>query len=242
MSISDLTEKLDVSPATVRRDLARLEHQGLIHRIRGGATLTDGLGIEPSWTERTQEHISQKRAIARLANELIKDNQVIALDVGTTTLELARLLAMRSDLMVFTASMPISELLARGRAVVYMVGGRLRSREMAVVGPLTREIISRFHYDIFFMAAAGWSLEQGLMDFSVEDVEIKQAFIEASNQVVACVDSSKYGKNSLMTISKIRDIDIVITDERLPNETRDQIGEVTDLRLASVDATERGLG
>ncbi|MDA8193488.1 MAG: DeoR/GlpR family DNA-binding transcription regulator [Thermaerobacter sp.] len=243
MSINDLVDRLGVSAATVRRDLNNLSSQGLIQRLRGGATISHNpLGIEPSWLERHRENIDKKRAIVRLALDAVEDGQVVALDVGTTTLELARLLQMRSDLMVFTASVPISEMLARGRPTVYLVGGRVRPREMGVVGPLARDIIGRFHYDVFFLAAAGWSLEQGLMDFSIEDVEIKQAFMNCSNQVIALVDSTKYGKTSLMSIAPLKEVDMVITDDQLPTAVRDQVSEVTTLRWAEVENGERGLG
>lgn len=242
LSISEMTERLGVSAATVRRDLNNLSNQGLIQRLRGGATISHPLGVEPSWIDRNRENIEKKRAIVRLALDFVKDGQVVALDVGTTTLELARLLQMRSDLMVFTASVPISETLAMGRPTVYLVGGRVRPREMGVVGPLARDIIGRFHYDIFFLAAAGWSLEQGLMDFSIEDVEIKQAFMNSSNQVIALVDSTKYGKTSLMSIAPLEEIDMVITDDQLPKAAREQVSEVTTLRVVELGNGERGLG
>lgn len=242
MSINDLTARLGVSAATVRRDLNSLSHQGLIQRLRGGAAISHPLGVEPSWVERNRENIDKKRAIVRLAIEAVEDGQVVALDVGTTTLELARLLQMRSDVIVFTASVPIAETLASGRPTVYLVGGKVRPREMGVVGPLARDIIGRFHYDVFFLGAAGWSLEQGLMDFSIEDVEIKQAFMNASKQVVALVDSTKYGKTSLMSIAPLEEMDIVITDDDLPDEIQNQVNDVTHLRVADIGNGERGLG
>ncbi len=242
MSIAALTERLGVSPATVRRDLSLLAKQGLVQRLRGGATIHAPLGIEPAWTERSAENTQQKHAIAQLAYQAIEEGQVIALDVGTTTLEVARLLQMRSDLMVFTASVPIAELLAPGRPTVYLVGGRIRPREMGMVGPLTRDIISRFHYDIFFLAAAGWSMEQGLMDYSIEDVEIKQAFMQASSQVLAVVDSSKYGKTALMSIADLKNVDQIITDDGLSDDVRHLLSQEVSLSLAKTSDRERSWG
>lgn len=241
MSVIELTKRLGVSAATVRRDLSSLAKQGLVQRLRGGATMNVPLGIEPGWTERIEENLEKKRMIARVAFDAIEEGQVIALDVGTTTLELARLLQMRSDLMVFTASVPIAQLLAPSRPTVYLVGGRIRPREMGVVGPLTREIIGRFHYDTFFLAAAGWSVEQGLMDYSIEDVEIKQAFMKASNQVVALVDSSKYGKTALMSIAELNDIDQLITDGDLRSDVRTELEESVTISVVNADS-ERSWG
>lgn len=242
MSVGELTDRLGVSPATVRRDLSSLAKQGLVHRLRGGVTATAPLGIEPAWTERRGESLEMKCAIARLALEMVEEGQVIALDVGTTTLELAKLLHMRADLMVFTASVPIAELLAPSRPTVYLVGGRVRPREMGMVGPLAREIVGRFHYDTFFLAAAGWSVEEGLMDYSIEDVEIKQAFMKASNQVVALVDSSKYGRTALMSIAELGDVDLVITDSGLAKDARAELTDIVGLSYADAVGQEGSWG
>jgi DeoR/GlpR family transcriptional regulator of sugar metabolism len=240
LNVRELTERLGVSPATVRRDLSALASAGKIERFRGGASVHSALAHEPSWIERSRHEMPAKRAIAEAALRLVEPEQVVAIDVGSTTYELARLLQLRGDLMVFTASVPIAQLLAAGRPGVYLVGGRLRPREQAVVGPITRDIIRRFHYDIFFLGAAGWSLEQGLMDFSMEDVEIKQTFIECSSSVVALVDSSKYGHTSLMTIESLSDVDRVITDDRLDSDVAERVREVTELVLAPIDVRDVG--
>ncbi|AEJ38243.1 DeoR family transcriptional regulator [Sulfobacillus acidophilus TPY] len=175
-----------------------------------------------------------------MAAGMVEDGQVVALDVGTTTLEIARGLQLRTGLLVFTASLPAADVLSKGRPTVYVVGGRMRPGEMSLVGPLTRDIIQRFHYDVFFLAAAGWSVEQGLMDYSIDDVEIKQAFMAASSSVIAVVDSVKYGKTSLTTIASLTDVDAVITDDQLPDAVQEQVSQLTTLHVAPV-ALEKGV-
>ncbi len=238
MSIQDLTERLGVSAATVRRDLATLASLGLIRRVRGGAAMPDALGIEPSYIERSRRNIAEKRHIAEAAAGLIEEGQVIALDVGTTALELARALVMRPNITVFTASIPAAEILTRGRPTVYLVGGHVRPREMSTSGPVARGIIERFHFNSFFVSASGWSLEQGLMDFSVEDVEVKQAFIEQSQQVVALVDSSKYGETALMAVVGFDRVDHLITDAGVPGEARAALSDLTRLTVVSGETQE----
>lgn len=242
LSIQDLTERLGVSPATVRRDLTHLASQGLIQRVRGGAMTTSPLGTEPSWVERGKRQLAEKRVIAQAAVGMVEDNQVIALDVGTTTLEIAKLLVGRANLTVFTASVMIAEVLARGRPTVYLVGGRLRARELSLAGPLARETIGRFHFDTFFLGAAGWSIDDGLVDFSIEDVEVKHAFIQASNRVIAVVDSGKYGRGSLMSIAKLSDVDHLITDDGLDETLRAPLEELTDLQVVELDHINRRMG
>jgi DeoR/GlpR family transcriptional regulator of sugar metabolism len=238
IAIQDLTDRLGVSSATVRRDLSALSAQGLIQRVRGGAMMVDPLGVEPTWIERGRREVARKRQIAQAACDMIEDGQVVALDVGTTTLEIAKLLARRSNLTVFTASLMAAEVLARGRPTVFLVGGRVRIQEMSLIGPLAREVVGHFHYDVFLLGAAGWSVEQGLTDFSMDDVDVKHALIEASKQVVAVVDSSKYGMTSLTAITAIDDVDLIITDDGLDPTLRPQIEELTRLQIAPAQGAE----
>lgn len=232
LSIVELSERLGVSTATIRRDLRRLSAAGRITRVRAGVAVASPYGIEPRWTERLQEHFDAKRAIARAAAETILDGHVVAIDTGTTAMEVARALQDRDAISIFTASLPVAEILATEHPTVHLVGGQLRPREMAVVGPLARDTIRRFHFDVFFVAAAAWSLEHGLMDFSIDDVEVKRAFMDASDRVVAIVDSSKFGGSSLMQIAELSDLDAVITDDGLDTEARAAVARSCELIIA----------
>ncbi len=239
LTVSEISEKLAVSQATVRRDLKQLSEEGLIQRVRSGATIAKSLGVQPSWIERSKVANAQKRAIAKVASHYIHDGQVIALDVGTTALEIAKQIQLRSNISVFTASVPIAEVLATEYPMIYLIGGMLRPREMAVVGPMARENVKRFHFDTFFLAAGAWSLDHGFMDFSIEDVEIKQAFMSSSEKIIAVTDSSKYDGTSLMSIAALSDVDLIITDNGLSEKDRKAVSDVTELLIAE-ELTEEG--
>ena len=211
--VDTLVRKLGASPATVRRDLQELAEQGVIARSRGGASLAVyGVGHEPPYTNRVNVHAAEKRAIAQLASALVHDGDVIVLDVGTTTLELAKALRRRRNITVFTASLPITLALASSHASTVLVGGALRKQELSTTGPLAAQIINQFHFDKFFLGAAGVSATAGCTDFSIDDVEIKKTFLARAKQVIALVDHTKLGHISFATICPLSSISHLITD------------------------------
>lgn len=211
------TEKLEsifkVSPVTIRRDLQKLYEKGLIVRYRGGAMLAKStFGHEPALYERESVNMAKKRLIAKTAANLIKDGEVIALDLGSTTMELAKALRGRSNITVFTASLPIANIFLNTNVTVYLVGGVLQHKENCLGGPIAREIIRQYHFDKFFLGVAGIAENSGITDFDMDAVEIKRAFIERSKEVYALADSSKFGQVSFITICKFSDIKQIISD------------------------------
>ena len=156
--VDTLVQVLQASPATVRRDLNDLADRGIISRTRGGAALVvHGVGHEPSYLTRANEHVSAKHVIAQLAATFVQEGEVVVLDVGTTTLELAKAIRDRRHITVFTASLLIAQVLANSEASVVMVGGTLRKKEMSVAGPIPAQVISQFHFDRFFLGTAAVS-------------------------------------------------------------------------------------
>ncbi len=210
-------EKLEklfkVSPVTIRRDLQKLYEKGLIVRFRGGAMLaTSSFGHEPALFEREPENLQKKHQIGKAAAKLVNDGEVIALDVGSTTMELAKALRNRSNITVFTASLPIASIFLNTNVKVFLVGGMLQHKENCIGGPIARNVIRQYHFDKFFLGAAGISESSGITDFGMDEVETKKAYIERSKEVIALADSSKFGKVSFITICKFSDVKHIVTD------------------------------
>jgi DeoR family fructose operon transcriptional repressor len=222
------TEKLEnlfnVSPVTIRRDLQKLYEKGLIVRFRGGAMLArTSFGHEPPLYERETENLPQKRYIARVAASLINDGEVIALDIGSTTMELAKILRNCGNITVFTASLPIANIFLNTNVAVYLVGGMLKHKENCIGGPIAREVIYQYHFDKFFLGAAGISENSGITDFGMDEVETKRAFIERSKEVIVLADSSKFGKVSFVNICKYSDINKIVTDDKIDPQMQNNI-------------------
>jgi DeoR family transcriptional regulator, fructose operon transcriptional repressor len=204
---------LQVSPATVRRDLSELADRGFIIRTHGGASLSvQGMGHEPSYHSRAKENILAKQSICLAAKEYVHEGEVIAIDVGSTALEFARHLREHRNITVFTANLQVAEILAGSEVNVILVGGTLRKKEMSVAGPIAVQIVSQFYFDKFFLGTAGVTIEEGFTDFSVDDVDVKKVFLAHSKEVIALADHSKLGKISFANICPLYQVSRVITD------------------------------
>lgn len=230
--VDALVEVLKVSPATVRRDLNDLAERGQIIRTRGGASLpSHGVGHEIAYHARARENVKAKQSIAETAKTLIKEGEVIGIDVGSTTVELAKAIRDLRNITVFTASLLVAELLAKSEINVILVGGTIRKREMSVAGPIAAQVITQFYYDKFFLGTAGITIEDGFTDFSIDDVEVKKAFLAHSKQTIALADSTKLGKVSFVKICPINCVDHLITDSSADSAYLEQ------LRQAGPDVT-----
>jgi DeoR/GlpR family transcriptional regulator of sugar metabolism len=241
VDVNRLAHLLRTSPATIRRDLQALAARGIITRTHGGASLADKSSIhEPAYVSRLNQQAAEKRAIALAASRYIRDGDVIVLDVGTTTLELAKSLNHHRNLTVFTASLPIALALAQTEVAIVLVGGALRKRELSIAGPVAVQTIGNFHFDKFFLGVAGVSAVYGLTDFGIEDIEIKRLFIARSKQVFALADHTKLDRVSVANVCALNAVGCLITDA-----TADA-SHVSDLRsagltvhLAGIDAAVR---
>jgi DeoR/GlpR family transcriptional regulator of sugar metabolism len=216
ISTQKLESILRISSATIRRDLQVLVEKGLIVRYKGGASLPmTAIGHEPPLHERVTCNLQNKRQIALAAASLVKKGEVIALDIGSTTMEVAKLLRNRNDITIFTYGLAIANIFVNTNVKVYLVGGLLQQKEMCLSGHIARDIIRQFHYDKFFLGAAGISEGSGVTDFGMDEVETKKTFLDHSKEVIAVLDSSKFGKVSFATICKCEEVNKIITDENI---------------------------
>jgi len=213
--VESLVSAVSASPATIRRDLQDLANRAVVTRTRGGAALVvHGLGHEPPYRARANENLAEKRAIAQLASTFVREGEVIGLDVGSTTFELARAIRTQRNITVFTASLPIAELLSQSDVAVMLLGGRLRKKELSLAGTVAVQIVSQFHFDKFFLGTAGVTVNSGFTDFGIEDVEIKKAFLTRSKELIALGDHTKLGQVSLTTTCPISAVHRLITDSK----------------------------
>ena len=219
VTVTEAAALLSVSGMTVRRDLKVLEQRGVLQVTHGGAVRTRGrdntiLDVEePLFQKRQLVQADEKRRIAKTAAALIKPGQTVALDVGTSVLALARELASRSDIHLFTNSLPVANTLAHARSPVYLLGGQIRSPELAIVGSIALAQVKDFRFDIAFIGVSGVT-SAGFFDYAIEDTQIKRAFIQRSKQVVVLCDASKFGHRALATIGRLDCCHCLITDAR----------------------------
>jgi DeoR family glycerol-3-phosphate regulon repressor len=222
MSVADIAEETGVSEITIRRDLTELERSGTIRRTHGGALIArNGVNNvydirEPTFEARRRRNSDAKIRIAQTAAQFVKPGYTIALDTGSTTLELTRFLGDIADLRIITNNTRAASLLAETSHPVYLPGGRLRGRELSIYGSSAAAFVSSYHYDIVFLGLSGIT-DQGLFDYSPEDSEIKRAFIQRSDQVIALCDASKFNRQAMVRIAELGEVQVLIVDSVPPD-------------------------
>lgn len=213
VGIADLAAAFDVSEMTIRRDLEALETQGVARRVRGGAISTVSRSYEPPLATRATEAHAAKTAIAAAAAEQIDYGETAILDVGSTTLELAKRLRGRGGLTIVTPSVNAALELANDPSTrVILTGGIVRPGELSLIGDLAERTFAELNCDVLFLGVGGIHPEKGLTEYNVDDTRVKRAAIQAASRCVALADHTKLDRVCLATIAPLEAIDVLITD------------------------------
>ncbi len=206
--VVELAQRFEVSEMTVRRDLARLAREGKLTRVHGGA-MGDP---EPPFAQIAVERLEEKRRIGRAAAALVTNGQTVIVDVGTTTLQLARLLRGR-ELTVVTSNLAvIEELLPDPRIELVVLGGVVRRNYQSLVGMLAEDALRQLSADIAFLGASGIREDLSVMDTTMVEVPIKRGMISASRRAVLLVDAAKFRMHGSVRICGADELDAVVTD------------------------------
>lgn len=230
LSVSDASEKFNVSTETIRKDLIYLEKEGIIKKSRGGA-MPASEALEKPVIQKGTEHADAKNQIAKKALEFIPASGIILLDAGTTTLALARLLALESNLTVFTNSTAALNVLAESQNKVYILGGQVRPSSLAVVGQWANEQICSIKVDTAFIGSDGFQNLAGPATYSYEEAEIKKNMLKISRQKIVLADSSKFRSGGSFQFGSWNDIDVLITDINASAEEITMIPDCTNIQI-----------
>jgi DeoR family transcriptional regulator of aga operon len=210
VTVGQLTDRLGVSEATVRRDLDALQRSGFVQRTHGGAVATQIR--ELPYAARGSRRIAEKRAIARAAVALVEPEATLFLGGGSTTLHLAEQLV-DVDVTVVTNSLPVATELSRGRrGQVIVIGGTLRSPEQSMVGPRAVEAIGSYRASIAFLGVPAIDSEHGFTADGDVEAATDLAFIENAQRCIVLADHTKLGKVSTTHVVPLSAINTVVTD------------------------------
>lgn len=208
-----LSRLAGVSEMTVRRDLEALEREGLVRRVHGGAISATSRSYEPPFALRSGHHAEAKIRIGRAAASLVSKGDTAVLDVGTTTLELARALDGASMLTVLTPSLRIiDELTGIGDVRVIATGGLVRPGELSLVGDLAERAFDALHCDTAFIGVGGVDGVAGVTEFNLDDTRVKRAAIASARRCVVLADASKLGKVAFASVCALERVDVLVTD------------------------------
>lgn len=222
ISLPELAEELEVSESTVRRDVEQLEEQGTARRIHGGVLYAGASPKLPYYEDRQSTSWDQKREIAKRAVELIEDGDTLLLDGGSTTYEVARLLVGRR-LHVVTNSLPVTNLFASDtNSDLVMVGGNICPRTGVALGPIADKMIAslRVRKTILSVAAVH---DEGFFNNNMLLAETERAMMKAADRVIVVVDSSKFGRQSLVRLCDLDAVHTLVVDHGISDDWRSKL-------------------
>ena len=223
LSVTELSKKLDVSEVTIRHDLQALSDQGFLLRTRGRAVSTNKMP-EFSFDMRQQQYAAQKRRIGKAASALVHHGDTIFLDASTTAHAIIPYLKEFHELTVLTNSLRAAmAFLDSPQIQVVLRGGYLRRESISVVGLKFDDMLSGINIQTGFFGSRGLTVENGLTDVNLDEVEMKRTMVDNCRQVVATVDSRKWGKVAAYTFAGLDKIHTIITDKDAPGDIVKQI-------------------
>ncbi|PYX41129.1 MAG: DeoR/GlpR transcriptional regulator [Acidobacteria bacterium] len=227
-----LAREFETSQVTIRKDLEQLHAHGLIHRTHGGALpAREGALEDPTLREKEKLHHKEKLRIAAVAAAMVQEGQVVILDSGTTTTEIARALRKFRSLTIVTNAVNIAAELSGTAVEVILTGGTLRKNSFSLVGPIAEETLHRLHADLLFLGVDGFDVHYGLSTPNLLESKVNRVMVEIAKRKVAVCDASKFGRRSLSLIAPTSALDEVITDRGTPK------ADVRALKKAGIEVT-----
>lgn len=212
VSVDYLAKYFKVSKMTIRRDLEKLQELDILQRTHGGAMLPQVLSKELTYLEKQTINIEAKKQIARDALKYVYENNIIYLDAGTTTFELARLLVERKDICVITNDLRIANLLANAGNRVYIPGGLVSTDTGSIHSCEAVNFLKKFNIDVAFLAASSVDSEFNVCTPNEEKVILKRHMIENSPMNILLVDKTKFNHKAFHRIFNFSEVDYVISD------------------------------
>ena len=221
LEVADVARTLDVSEATIRRDLDQLAEQRMLTRTRGGATGSTQLAHELPLLYKTARHAPEKQRIGRAAAALIAPGATVALNGGTTTIEVARALAGRAEptdkagpaMTVVTNALSIAnELVIRPQVKLVVTGGVARPESTELIGPLATYLLNDLSFDWAILGVDGIDPVAGASAHHEGEASINRQMAQRAQRVAIVADSSKLGKPAFARVCGVTEIDVLVTD------------------------------
>jgi DeoR family transcriptional regulator of aga operon len=221
ISVAELSRVFGVSEVSIRNDLSHLEKKGLLIRTRGGAIKKQPVNFDLSLNQRLKKFYKEKQRIGRKAVEYIREGDTIVMDSGSTTLQIAKNLDRFKQIKLITNSLPIAEAVADFDGVeVIIPGGVMRAEMRSLVGPMAERNLLQYYCDIAFLAVDGIDCEYGISTPVIYEATFCKTMIDIAKKVIVVSDSSKFQRRSFVKIAAMDEIDMVITDQGIPEEQK----------------------
>lgn len=213
--VADLSREFDVTEETIRRDLEKLDNEGLAKKTYGGAVVKQSLNTDLPFSVRKRTNVELKQKIAEKIADMINDGDYIMLDASSTAIYVTKCIKSRKNITLITNSVEIMlELADKDDWNILSTGGALKKGALSLVGTSAERMIRGFHVDLAVCSCKGVDMNMGITDSNEKDSEIKQAIFAAADRKILAVDSTKFDKISFVRVCDIADVDTVVTDKQ----------------------------
>jgi len=233
VSVPELSEKFNVSAVTIRNDLVKLEQNGLLIRVRGGAIKEKKELQDYLLQDEGKENYREKLAIAKKAAQFIKDGESLFLGAGSTILIFAKQLSLnQKTVKIITYSLPIVEEFKDDWATeVILLGGVLRRKNLSLAGPLTEQNLANFSYDKIFLEVSGVDLDNNIYCQDIEEASIIKSVVELGTEVIILADHTKFLRKSFYKMPVLDKVHTIITDSKVDRDMVSKLQSATNIKV-----------
>lgn len=240
ITVIDAAERFSVSAMTIRRDLVDLERAGLVRKIHGGAVVGRGRSYEPPLMIRSAEATEVKERIGLTTARLVAEGDSIAIDTGSTCMQVARHLKGRRNLTVVTSSLQVADILIDEPDIRLIVtGGVVRPGEGSLTGELARHAYSELSVDRIILACGGLDANFGVSEYNWDDTLVKKAMIRSAKEVILVADSHKFDHVAFARICGLDEVDKLVTEDEPQGELAENLHKA-GVRIVVANGSEEG--
>ena len=233
VTVDELCKIYSVTNATIRADLCNLDSLNLLQRTHGGAIYIANNELELTSSQKEDKFIEDKIAIGKKALEYVKAGDAIILDTGTTILQFAKQLTSIKNLTVFVYDLKTALVLEElGIESIIFLGGMIRKNFHCTIGSALIEDINNCHFDTCFVATNGISVKRGLSTSNINVADVKAAIIANSKKVIVLSDSSKINHETTISFASLKDIDTIVTDNKISKKDLKEFKKATNIVIA----------
>ncbi len=212
--VADLSQDFGVTEETIRRDLEKLDNEGLAKKTYGGAVANQTVTVDLPYSVRKRANVERKQRIAEKIAQMIHDGDYIMLDASSTAIFVIKYIKSLKNITLITNSVEILlELADKEGWNILSTGGALKEGALSLVGASAEKMIRGFHVNLAVCSSKGIDISMGITDSNEKDSQIKQAIFSAADRRILAIDGTKFDKISFVKVCDVRDVDTIVTDE-----------------------------
>lgn len=219
VTVAELSRQCSVTEETIRRDLDKLEAEGIVTRIHGGAIWNADVQKEGiHFYKRLTKQLKEKQDIARKTAALLEDKHTIVADSSTTVVEALKLIPDSSDVTVVTNSTEVFREFQQSSFNIISTGGEFNKKSLSLQGQLAKSNLMKYNVSLALISCKSLNIEKGVQDSNESEAEIKKIMLEQAKEVALLADHTKFDQTAFVSLIDLKSVNYIITDRR-PSET-----------------------